>query len=66
MALSAWKASAQQSISNSAIQSSVKGMQKRGEERKDIKKKEPYFCKGCWSQYPSCFHISFFLYLKSN
>lgn len=29
MALSAWKATAQQSISNSAIQSSVKGMQKR-------------------------------------
>lgn len=37
MALSAWKATAQQSISNSAIQSSVKGMQKKGgEERKDM------------------------------
>lgn len=64
MALSAWKASAQQSISNSAIQSSVKGMQKRGVERKDIKKKEPYFCKGCWSQYPSCFQRLPFLRLK--
>lgn len=29
MALSAWKATAQQAISNSAIQSSVKGVQKR-------------------------------------
>lgn len=44
MALSAWKATAQQSISNSAIQSSVKGMQEKGgEERKDIKKKGEKF-----------------------
>lgn len=43
MALSAWKATAQQSIFNSAIQSSVKGMQKRKKERKrerkDIKRR---------------------------
>lgn len=54
MALSAWKATAQQSISNSAIQSSVKVVQKE-KEIKDMKKERNY-CKGCWSQYPSCFH----------
>lgn len=36
MALSAWKATAQQSISNFAIQSSVKGM--RGEKKRGKKK----------------------------
>lgn len=45
MALSAWKATAQQSISNSTIQSSVKGMQKkkkRRERKKGHKKGEEF------------------------
>lgn len=40
MALSAWKATAQQSISNSAIQSSVKGMQKRRRRKKGHRRKK--------------------------
>lgn len=41
MALSAWKATAQQSISNSAIQSSVKGMQEEGgKKERTLKKKK--------------------------
>lgn len=42
MALSAWKATAQQSISNSAIQSSVKGMQKWGERKEGHKRGEEF------------------------
>lgn len=66
MALSAWKATAQQSISNSAIQSSVKGMQKKkkeGRERKDMKKQWD-FCMGWWSQHPSCCRSSLFPLLQ--
>lgn len=41
MALSAWKATAQQSISNSAIQSSVKGTQEEGgKKERTLKKKK--------------------------
>lgn len=40
MALSAWKATAQQSISDSAIQSSVKGMQRKGGGGERVKRKE--------------------------
>lgn len=65
MALSAWKATAQQSISNSAIQSSVKGMRKGRKERKDIKK-ERNSCKDCWSQCASCFHPSLFFLLQDK
>ncbi len=36
---------------------------KEGKERKDIKK-ERNFCEGCWSQYPSCVHPSFFPLLR--
>lgn len=40
MALSAWKKTVQQSISNSAIQSSVKGMQKkRGKKERTLKRR---------------------------
>ena len=53
MALSAWKATAQQSISNSAIQCSVKGNEKKAmRERKDIKKREMNSRKGCRSHTP--------------
>lgn len=56
MALSAWKATAQQSISNSAIQSSVKGMQKKkkgGEGGgKDIKKRRAIFVRAAKANIP--------------
>lgn len=54
MALSAWKATAQQSISNSAIQSSVKGMQKKkkGGERKKGHEKAVRFLYGLMKPAP--------------
>lgn len=42
MALSAWKATAQQSISHSAILSSVKGMHKKKRGKKGHKKGEEF------------------------
>lgn len=52
MALSAWKANAQQSISNSAIQSSVKGRRKR-EQRMKAHKKRRNSCKRLLRKPPS-------------
>lgn len=66
MALSAWKATAQQSISDSAIQSSVKGMQKkegRGGEKgrwnkKKIKERHQFYSRDRWSRCPCHLHPS--------
>lgn len=68
MALSAWKATAQQSISNSAIQSSVKGMQKkkrRGEKERTWKSSEIFVWADEASTPPAAAH-PFFLSFKSN
>lgn len=65
MALSAWKANALQSISNSAIQSSVKGMQKR-RERKKGQKRRGIFVKAVEASTPPASTSPSFLYFKSN
>lgn len=66
MALSAWKATVQQSISNSAIQSSVKGMQKREERKKGHKKRRGILVRAAEANvFPASIPPSFF-YFKTN